>query len=278
MDRAAWDIEATKILLDACIDQINAGEREERGKGKGKGKKYTSEAWAYIEDITYRKFRRDGLMLEEEMRLVFEEGEATPEVVEEPPSKHGQKEERGEGSIQKTRKKKVPLERHIVDAYSVYKERPSVLIEHTDVTDDHLDAMEVLYRFGEFHRDEDFRIHCMLLMEDKNMRQMLIASAKMNNNDDEYLLEWEARSVVVHDTIGNEIQLDPKLEITQRYRDLVHKLVRLARKAAESREGYEHLQGVINEAENNIPNGNEDDIIEPSVAPTIESTNIPDGF
>ncbi|KAI9095321.1 hypothetical protein K1719_026355 [Acacia pycnantha] len=105
MDRVAWDDEATQVLLDDCINQINARERE--GKGKGNVKKYSNQVWDYIvstfnktskqckrshlknrldvlrkvykdwvrllnepgaEDNAYRKFRHDGLNLGEAMR------------------------------------------------------------------------------------------------------------------------------------------------------------------------------------------------------------------
>ncbi|KAI9111230.1 hypothetical protein K1719_017841 [Acacia pycnantha] len=287
MDRAAWDSDTTQTLLEACIDQINAGERE--GKGRGNVKKYSKQASDYIlstfnnktskqykrshlknrldvmrkmykewlrlinepsvvveaetykvvqsnewwehkiaKDSVYRKFRYDGLIHGEAMRQKQKEGldlpsEGSGDSEDEmfglnkgplnstgmtdkmrglgcrssTPSSAGitgsgsKRKTRGEGSVQKTGKKKVLMERHhIAHAYSAM-DRPSVLIKHrgvTGVSDERLEALHVLYRLDQFNKNEDFRGSCMLLLDDPNTRKMLIAVVKMGN--DKYLLEW----------------------------------------------------------------------------------------
>ncbi|XP_054781850.1 protein FAR-RED IMPAIRED RESPONSE 1-like [Prosopis cineraria] len=94
---------------------------------------------------------------------------------------------------------------------------------------------------------------------------------------DQYILKhWtkEARFGVVHDVRGNEIQVDPRLDITQRYRQLMLMMGRLTSKAAKTLEGVTCVQRCVIELENHILNGNENNTSEP----VIESQNMPKGF
>ncbi|KAI9070608.1 hypothetical protein K1719_047429 [Acacia pycnantha] len=288
MDRAAWDSELTRSLLDACIIQINAGDRE--GKGRGHVKKYSQKAWDTIlstfnnetskqykrchlknrldvlrrvyrdwlrilkepgavveaaddtyklvqtnewwehivKENAYRKFRYDGLIHGEAMRQPQKQkeglnlpsegsGDSEDEIFgfealhstgmsdemqglgcrSNTPSSAGitgsrsKRKTCGEGSFQETGKKKVLSERNMTDAYSAM-DKLSVLIEHRHVnvtgeSDDHLEALHVLYGLEKFKNNEDFRRSCMSLLGDPESQKMLIAFGKMGKV--KYLVE-----------------------------------------------------------------------------------------
>ncbi|XP_054809814.1 protein FAR1-RELATED SEQUENCE 5-like [Prosopis cineraria] len=129
------------------------------------------------------------------------------------------------------------------------------------------DTHEIFCTCQKFESTGIFCCHALKVYESKDVRVM----------PDQYILKrWtkEARFGVVHDVRGNEIQVDPRLDITQRYRQLMLMMGRLASKAAKTLEGFTCVQRCVIELENHIPNGNEND----TSKLVIESQNMPKGF
>ena len=72
---------------------------------------------------------------------------------------------------------------------------------------------------------------------------------------EQYIMKrWtrEARSDVVFDVGGSEIQVDPKQEITRRHRHLLQKMVKLATKASHDKKKFEHVDKIITELDNEV--------------------------
>ncbi|XP_028778696.1 protein FAR1-RELATED SEQUENCE 5-like [Neltuma alba] len=133
------------------------------------------------------------------------------------------------------------------------------------------DTHDIFCTCGMFETTGILCCHILKVYESKDVRIM----------PEKYIMKrWtrKARSDVVYDLRGSEIQVDPRLEITRRYRQLMHKMARLATKAAYTPESFECVHKCIIELDNKIPNNNENIVPESSKAPVTESQNIPKGF
>ncbi|XP_042482241.1 protein FAR1-RELATED SEQUENCE 5-like [Macadamia integrifolia] len=82
--------------------------------------------------------------------------------------------------------------------------------------------------------------HCLKVLDVLDIKRIL----------DSYILKrwtWGARTMVVNDNRGKEIEEDVNLDCTQRYRRICHEFVQLASEASNTVEGYELMKDAANE-------------------------------